>query len=170
MLIWTDADCVLVLKCLKDSSLSSNSETFGCLGLAFIFRCPTTTLLGIHLTPLLFGNPRPSQITHCIAKMPASTHQRQPKLRDSCDHCSNSKVRCDSRSDQLSQTNNADLSPEAKPSCARCREKGFQCEYSPARRIGRVRSKTLKSISDDVKFRLPKGDVHSASSSLATPK
>lgn len=96
--------------------------------------------------------------------MPAS-HQRQPKLRDSCDHCSNSKVRCDSESCQLPKTTSTNLSPESKPSCLRCREKGFQCEYSPARRIGRVRSKTLKSISDDVKFRLPKGDVHSASSS-----
>ncbi|CAK4033139.1 Hypothetical predicted protein [Lecanosticta acicola] len=53
---------------------------------------------------------------------------------------------------------------KTKPSCMRCCEKGFKCEYSPARRIGRVRSKTVKSISDDVKYRLPRGDVHSACS------
>ncbi|KAH6884209.1 hypothetical protein B0T10DRAFT_551107 [Thelonectria olida] len=48
----------------------------------------------------------------------ASTHV---KLKDSCDVCSSSKVRC----------------TKEKPSCARCCKYGHRCYYSPARRIGR---------------------------------
>lgn len=44
-----------------------------------------------------------------------------PKLKDSCDRCSISKVRC----------------TKAKPSCARCDKLGYTCFYSPARRVGR---------------------------------
>ncbi|KAJ5758165.1 Aflatoxin biosynthesis regulatory protein [Penicillium nucicola] len=44
-----------------------------------------------------------------------------PKLKDSCDRCSTSKVRC----------------TKGKPSCARCDKLGYTCFYSPARRVGR---------------------------------
>lgn len=44
-----------------------------------------------------------------------------PKLKDSCDRCSSSKVRC----------------TKGKPSCARCDKLGYTCFYSPARRVGR---------------------------------
>ena len=43
------------------------------------------------------------------------------KLKDSCDLCSSSKVRCD----------------KTKPSCSRCVSLGHSCSYSPARRAGR---------------------------------
>ncbi|KAI0842125.1 hypothetical protein F5Y06DRAFT_306974 [Hypoxylon sp. FL0890] len=43
------------------------------------------------------------------------------KLKDSCDICSASKVRCDKQ----------------KPVCARCASLNYQCLYSPARRAGR---------------------------------
>lgn len=43
------------------------------------------------------------------------------KLKDSCDLCSSSKVRCD----------------KTKPACSRCASLGHPCSYSPARRAGR---------------------------------
>lgn len=43
------------------------------------------------------------------------------KLKDSCDLCSASKVRCNKQ----------------KPSCGRCDKLGYHCFYSPARRGGR---------------------------------
>ncbi|KAJ5381787.1 uncharacterized protein N7496_004215 [Penicillium cataractarum] len=43
------------------------------------------------------------------------------KLKDSCDMCSSSKVKCN----------------KEKPVCSRCRKLGYPCFYSPARRIGR---------------------------------
>ncbi|KAJ5148681.1 hypothetical protein N7448_000259 [Penicillium atrosanguineum] len=43
------------------------------------------------------------------------------KLKDSCDMCSSSKVKCN----------------KEKPVCGRCRKLGYPCFYSPARRIGR---------------------------------
>lgn len=44
-----------------------------------------------------------------------------PKLKDSCDKCSSSKVRC----------------TKEKPCCMRCDKLGYDCFYSPARRVGR---------------------------------
>ncbi|KAJ5617993.1 hypothetical protein N7537_003107 [Penicillium hordei] len=44
-----------------------------------------------------------------------------PKLKDSCDKCSASKVRC----------------TREKPFCSRCDKLGYTCFYSPARRAGR---------------------------------
>ncbi|KAI6245260.1 hypothetical protein HI914_06548 [Erysiphe necator] len=49
---------------------------------------------------------------------------RQLKLKDTCDICSSSKVRCDKQ----------------KPTCGRCERLGQPCLYSPARRIGRPSS------------------------------
>ncbi|KAK3381203.1 hypothetical protein B0H63DRAFT_560926 [Podospora didyma] len=46
---------------------------------------------------------------------------QQLKLKDSCDPCSTSKVKC----------------TKEKPICARCDKFGHRCYYSPARRIGR---------------------------------
>ncbi|KAI1372120.1 hypothetical protein F4677DRAFT_433531 [Hypoxylon crocopeplum] len=46
---------------------------------------------------------------------------RKGKLKDSCDACSASKVRC----------------TKEKPSCARCTRLGNQCSYSVTRRMGR---------------------------------
>ncbi|KAJ5751836.1 hypothetical protein N7520_008753 [Penicillium odoratum] len=52
------------------------------------------------------------------------------RLKDSCDKCSTSKVRC----------------TKEKPSCARCDKLGYTCFYSPARRVGRPhRSKESSS-------------------------
>jgi Fungal Zn(2)-Cys(6) binuclear cluster domain/Aflatoxin regulatory protein len=43
------------------------------------------------------------------------------KLKDSCDKCSASKVRC----------------TKEKPTCGRCDRLGYPCSYRPARRVGR---------------------------------
>ena len=48
---------------------------------------------------------------------------RPPKLKDTCDMCSTSKVRCD----------------KMKPTCGRCERLGYQCSYSPARRMQKRR-------------------------------
>ncbi len=56
------------------------------------------------------------------------TH-RVPKLRSSCDECSNSKVRCD----------------QGRPSCQRCLYARVHCNYSVSRRMG----KPLSSAKND---------------------
>ncbi|KAL6856713.1 hypothetical protein J3F83DRAFT_751570 [Trichoderma novae-zelandiae] len=50
-----------------------------------------------------------------------STHIPARKLKDSCDPCSASKLRCNKQ----------------KPTCARCASLNQPCSYSPARRAGR---------------------------------
>nr|ANM86414.1 putative C6 transcription factor [Cladonia uncialis subsp. uncialis]AUW31248.1 putative C6 transcription factor [Cladonia uncialis subsp. uncialis] len=50
-----------------------------------------------------------------------STYPAAPKLRDSCDACSASKVKCD----------------KEKPTCARCTKKDVRCEYCVTKRAGR---------------------------------
>ena len=47
--------------------------------------------------------------------------QQSQKLKDTCDMCSASKIRCDKK----------------KPMCGRCEKLGYPCFYSPARRVGR---------------------------------
>ena len=55
--------------------------------------------------------------------MEAYSTSQQPtfKLKDSCDVCSSSKLRCDKQ----------------KPTCSRCANLNRHCTYSPARRAGR---------------------------------
>lgn len=61
----------------------------------------------------------------------AAASLQTPKLKDSCDKCSASKVRC----------------TREKPFCSRCDKLGYTCFYSPARRAGRpYRSK--KQVSE----------------------
>jgi hypothetical protein len=50
-----------------------------------------------------------------------SRFPRATKLKDSCDMCSASKVKCD----------------KEKPTCVRCKKLGYPCFYSPTRRMGR---------------------------------
>lgn len=56
---------------------------------------------------------------------PAAPLPARPKLRDSCNACSASKVKC-----------NRD-----KPTCARCAKRGLACEYLVTRRAGRKHDK-----------------------------
>ena len=57
-------------------------------------------------------------------RMGSTRAGRTPKLKDSCDTCAASKIRCNRR----------------KPVCERCANQGYSCQYSPAQRIGRRRS------------------------------
>lgn len=50
-----------------------------------------------------------------------TTHPAAPKLRDSCNTCAASKVRCG----------------KEKPICARCSKRGLSCEYFVTKRAGR---------------------------------
>ncbi|EME79823.1 uncharacterized protein MYCFIDRAFT_199474 [Pseudocercospora fijiensis CIRAD86] len=66
--------------------------------------------------------------------MPASESSKRrrqtvPKLKESCDCCASAKVRCS----------------REQPSCLRCRQRGFNCEYSISRRAGRQ----TRTISND---------------------
>ena len=49
------------------------------------------------------------------------TPKRAPRLKDTCDRCSASKVKC----------------AKQRPQCSRCKDLGYQCFYSAARRKGR---------------------------------
>ena len=62
-------------------------------------------------------NPRSSKTT--LPK--TSSSLETPRLKESCDKCSASKVRC----------------TKEKPFCTRCDKLGYTCFYSPARRAGR---------------------------------
>ncbi|CAD6503071.1 BgTH12-02741 [Blumeria graminis f. sp. triticale] len=56
-----------------------------------------------------------------MSDAPVKRSHPTPKLKDSCDMCSASKVRCNKQ----------------KPVCDRCERLGCSCFYSPARRVGR---------------------------------
>ncbi|KAI2640015.1 hypothetical protein GGS21DRAFT_487752 [Xylaria nigripes] len=56
--------------------------------------------------------------------MPAKGHQRQPRLRQSCDACFVAKVKCS----------------KGQPACQRCLTCGHLCHYSPSSRLGKPRS------------------------------
>ncbi|CAG8071497.1 unnamed protein product [Penicillium salamii] len=60
-------------------------------------------------------------ISSRVSKNTPSTSSKPTKLKDSCDKCSASKVRC----------------TKEKPSCTRCDKLCYVCSYSPARRVGR---------------------------------
>ncbi|KAL2195742.1 hypothetical protein P885DRAFT_79178 [Corynascus similis CBS 632.67] len=60
---------------------------------------------------------------------PAWTEPRPSRrLKDSCDMCSASKVRCDRQ----------------KPICGRCEKLAYPCFYSPARRVGRPQGRSTQ--------------------------
>ncbi|KAK9847620.1 uncharacterized protein MYU51_018477 [Penicillium brevicompactum] len=68
------------------------------------------------------------QLSRVSKTTPNLAASQPPKLKDSCDKCSSSKVRC----------------TKEKPHCLRCEKLGYDCFYSPARRVGRpYRSKEL---------------------------
>ncbi|KAH8807215.1 putative C6 transcription factor [Xylogone sp. PMI_703] len=60
-----------------------------------------------------------------------TTAPAAPKLRDSCEACAASKVRCN----------------KVKPSCFRCTKRGLNCEYLATKRVGR-KHYSRPSISD----------------------
>lgn len=55
------------------------------------------------------------------------------KLRQTCDPCSEAKVKCD----------------KGNPRCGRCDRLSYECVYSPARRIGRPRPRSVRSQDQD---------------------
>lgn len=88
-------------------------------------------------------------------KMP-SIQKRQPRLKDSCDTCSSSKVRCD----------------KDKPSCSRCSEKGLSCVYSFSRRAGRrnTSGSVLPRIVDRSPTSSPASMISTPSASSLSPQ
>jgi hypothetical protein len=54
---------------------------------------------------------------------------KQWKLRQTCDLCSEAKVKCDKK----------------QPRCGRCERLSYECVYGPARRIGRPRPRSPRS-------------------------
>ncbi|KAH8800670.1 putative C6 transcription factor [Xylogone sp. PMI_703] len=61
----------------------------------------------------------------------STTAPAAPKLRDSCEACAASKVRCN----------------KVKPSCFRCTKRGLNCEYLATKRVGR-KHYSRPSVSD----------------------
>ncbi|EFQ33702.1 hypothetical protein CGRA01v4_01999 [Colletotrichum graminicola] len=59
--------------------------------------------------------------------------KRSGKLRQTCDPCSEAKVKCD----------------KGNPRCGRCDRLSYDCVYSPARRIGRPRPRSRRSPEHD---------------------
>ena len=61
-----------------------------------------------------------------------SQQTKTPKLRGSCDACSQSKVKCD----------------KEQPTCNRCVNLGISCNYSPSRRMGKPPSSSTAANHD----------------------
>lgn len=77
-----------------------------------------------------------------------------PKLKDSCDMCAASKVRCDKR----------------KPLCGRCKKLGYPCFFSPARRHGgRDRRREREREWEREPTTAPLASPRSQTSTLQTP-
>ncbi|KAK4862716.1 hypothetical protein LT330_002849 [Penicillium expansum] len=91
-----------------------------------------------------------SRIRTSRSSKPTAPHTtstlQTPKLKDSCDKCSSSKVRC----------------TKEKPFCARCDKLGYTCFYSPARRAGRpyrLRKQLSEGINIEESNRLSAIDI-----------
>jgi len=56
-------------------------------------------------------------------RVPQSTYKPRSRLRDSCNSCAASKVKCS----------------KEQPICARCEDRDYVCQYSPTKRIGKRR-------------------------------
>ena len=63
----------------------------------------------------------PHEVPNTAQNSRARQNGRTPKVRASCDHCSNAKVRCD----------------QDRPSCQRCLYVNIPCNYSASRRMGK---------------------------------
>jgi hypothetical protein len=98
-----------------------------------------------------------SPINATVSAKPGGRNDPPPrKLKDSCDMCSSSKVKCD----------------KEKPNCGRCRKLGYPCFYSPARRIGRPHPnrRTISRPSPEARPACPKSSTASNDSTPPTPK
>ena len=63
-----------------------------------------------------------NNIDNTSSTAPDTFPKKPSKLRQTCDACSETKVKCDKRS----------------PRCGRCARLSYECVYSPARRIGKA--------------------------------
>ncbi|TPX18778.1 uncharacterized protein E0L32_011527 [Thyridium curvatum] len=79
--------------------------------------CTSTTLGGMPERQLEQEGPPRSQ-------MERSTYRSRKKLRESCNNCAISKVKC----------------TKEHPQCQRCEDREMQCHYSPTRRTGKRRA------------------------------
>lgn len=82
-----------------------------------------------------------------------SSHRPVPKLRDSCQACSASKVKCNRK----------------KPTCERCEKRGLTCEYLVTRRAGRTKQRHNEPRMSSSAFLFGPGWPASTSSGTATP-
>lgn len=84
----------------------------------------------IDMASALIAGPGASNSTITIADARA---RNTGKLRQTCDPCSEAKVKCD----------------KGNPRCSRCDRLAYNCVYSPARRIGRPRPYPRRSTYQD---------------------
>lgn len=78
---------------------------------------------------LHFAAPPATELVLPSSQGPQSQGPRKLKLRDSCDACASSKVRCH----------------KEKPTCSRCARRGLVCEYVATRRAGRKHDSSRQS-------------------------
>lgn len=82
-----------------------------------------------------------------------SSHRPVPKLRDSCQACSASKVKCNRK----------------KPTCERCEKRGLTCEYLVTRRAGRTKQRHNEPRMSSSAFLFGPSWPASTPSATATP-
>ncbi|KAK1637098.1 hypothetical protein BDP81DRAFT_393793 [Colletotrichum phormii] len=77
------------------------------------------------------GDASPAPVTEAQGDRD-QTANRQFRLRNSCDRCQDTKLKCS----------------QAKPACRRCVRLGLPCVYSPIRRLGRPRKHSSSQLED----------------------
>lgn len=83
--------------------------------------------------------------TPSVTPPPRAPGRAAPKLRDSCQACASSKVKC----------------TKEKPKCSRCAKRGLTCEYLATKRAGRTSYKKQAAAAAAAKLRLAGGASHS---------
>ncbi|KAH8803293.1 hypothetical protein F5884DRAFT_503407 [Xylogone sp. PMI_703] len=87
-----------------------------------LHRAPQTSQIQ---TQQLSRSPQKHNLTQQL--QPTHSQLAKKRLKDSCNNCSLSKVKCN----------------KSKPSCKRCQERGLYCYYCPSQRSGRRSASTL---------------------------
>lgn len=82
--------------------------------------------------------------TLSVTPPPRAPGRAAPKLRDSCQTCASSKVKC----------------TKEKPKCSRCAKRGLTCEYLATKRAGRTSYKKQAAAAAAAKLRLAGGASH----------
>ncbi len=84
---------------------------------------------------------------------PSARPAHRSKLRDSCQSCAKSKVRC----------------TKEKPTCVRCDTRGIQCQYLQSKRPGRIPKNGARRSISDQRGDSERGSVDLGSTTISPP-